>query len=126
MRIVGLALAGVFASTIPMTGYAAGPGSNILLTYQEPSSNIVLVWDGGGPGGQAGAIGSRPSADRGPQWNGHRRFAHWGPTVSTAAGGSTAGRRRRLIGSGFLGVPSSIIRLLTGEARTEAGVIPSQ
>jgi hypothetical protein len=79
MRIVGLALAGVFASTIPMTGYAAGPGSNILLTYQEPSSNIVLVWDGGGPGGQAGAIGSRLSAGRGPQWNGRRGFAHWGP-----------------------------------------------
>jgi hypothetical protein len=106
MRIVGLALAGVLATTIPMTGYAAGPGLNMQLTRQEPSSNIVLVWDDGGSGGQARAIGSRPLAGRG-QRNGHGGFAHWRQNLSVR----WVGFLRRAASADLLGLGSWECRL---------------
>src|SRR5215472_9952693 len=79
MRIVGLALAGVLAITTPISGHAAGPGTNLRSTNSGPASNIVLVWDGGGSGEHSGAIGGRPGAARTRQWNGGSVSPHWGP-----------------------------------------------
>jgi hypothetical protein len=77
MRVVGLALAAVLATTTPMAGHAAGPGSDMRPADRGPASNIVLVWDGGGSGGHSGAIGAQRAPGRAPQWNGGAGVADW-------------------------------------------------
>lgn len=49
-------LVGVLATTTSMAAHAAGPGLDVRPADQKPAPNIVLVWDGGGPGGHSGAI----------------------------------------------------------------------
>jgi hypothetical protein len=71
MRIFGLALAGVLATTTPMAGHTAGPAFDIRPADQGPASNIVLVSDGGGSSGHSGAVRAR-------QWNGGVGARLWG------------------------------------------------
>jgi len=79
MRVLGLALVGALAVTVPIAAHANGPGSNMRPADAGPAPSIVLVWDGGGSGGRSGAISSRPTAGRARQWNGGGRAPHWGP-----------------------------------------------
>jgi hypothetical protein len=51
MHSLRLALAGVFAITMPIAATASGPGSNMRQSTQGRASNIVLMWDGSGSGG---------------------------------------------------------------------------
>jgi hypothetical protein len=70
MRVFGLALAGVLASTTPIVAHANGPGSNMRPVNAGPAPSIVLAWDGGGSGGHSGAFGVRPTARQVRPWNG--------------------------------------------------------
>src|SRR5262249_663714 len=85
MRVVGLALAGIFAVAPPVA--ANGPASNLRATDRGTASSIVLVWDGGGSGGHSGAIGGRPATGHARHWNGGARSAHRGQSRQYGAGG---------------------------------------
>src|SRR5262249_5087477 len=116
------AVVGVLIIT-PITGHAAGAGSNLRPTDRGPASNIVPVWDGRGSGGHSGAMGGRPTS--GPHGM-EERVPRLGGRLETSVGGVTmAGCRCRLTGSAFLGVQSSIIPSRTGEARRAGGAIRS-
>jgi hypothetical protein len=77
MRVVGLALAAVLATTTPMAGHAAGRGSDMRAAVRGPASNIMLVWDSGGSGGHSGLIGAQRAPGRVPQWSGGAGSADW-------------------------------------------------
>ena len=79
MRVVGLALAGIFAITVPIAGHAEGPKVKLRPADQGATSNIVPVWEGGGSGGHSGAIGGHTAAGRAQQWNGGGVAPRWGP-----------------------------------------------
>jgi len=91
MRVVGLTLAGVLATTTPMAGHPAGPGLDIRPADQRPAPNIVLVWDGGGPGGHSGAIGGHSPVGRTRQWNGGAGAPHWRQSPQYGAWGYYGG-----------------------------------
>ena len=55
MRILGLAVAGVLAVTLPIPAHAKGP-ANV-----GPAPRIVVAWVGRS-GGHSGAIGGHPAA----------------------------------------------------------------
>jgi hypothetical protein len=76
MRIAGLAVAGIFAITVPIAGHADGLKLNLRPADQVATSNIFPVGEGGRSGGQSGAIGAHTAAGRAQQWNGG---PHWGP-----------------------------------------------
>jgi hypothetical protein len=83
MRVLGLALAGVFALTAPITAQAGPLGSKVRLANAGPAPSIVQVWDGNRPGWQAvpnrraGGWNQVPGHSR--QWNGGWVPRHWGP-----------------------------------------------
>jgi hypothetical protein len=76
-RVAGLALAGVFAITVPIAAHADGPKLNLRQADRGTMSNIVPVWDSGGSGGHSGAIGAQRAPGRAPPWNGGAGSAHW-------------------------------------------------
>jgi hypothetical protein len=78
MRIVGLALAGMFAIIVPIVGHADGPKLNLRPADQRTASNIVPIWEGGRSGGHSGAIGGRTAA------------AEWSNGTGDLIGGQTA------------------------------------
>jgi hypothetical protein len=101
MRIFGLALVGVLATTTPMTGRAAGPAFDIRPTDQGPASNIAQVWDGSGSGGHSEAIGGHSQVGRARQWNGGAGAPHWGQNRRYGARGF-----QRRAGADLLGLGS--------------------
>src|SRR5580700_7828786 len=100
MRVRGLAFPILLAITVPNVAHANGSGSNMRPGNAGPATNIVLVWDGGGPGGHSGAIGGRPTAGRAQQWNRGPGFAHWEPNHQYGG----AGLLWRAVGADLLGV----------------------
>jgi hypothetical protein len=79
MRVLGLALAGVLALTVPITGYAGGPGSGRGPANAGPAAGIVSARDDGGSSRHLGAVGAHPTAGRAHQWNDGGGRPHWGP-----------------------------------------------
>ena len=83
MRVLGLALAGVFALTAPITAQAGPLGSKVRLANAGPAPSIVQVWDGNRPGlhpvpnGRGGGWQQVPGHSR--QWNGGWVPRHWVP-----------------------------------------------
>jgi hypothetical protein len=82
MRILGLAVAGMLALTVPMAAHAVPPGSKMGLATTAPAPGIVQVWDGGGSGWHpapgVGGGGWRPVPDHLRQWQGAWVPPHWG------------------------------------------------
>ena len=79
MRVLGLALAGVLALTVPITGHAGGPGSVMGPANAGPAAGIVSARDDGGSSRHLGAVGAHPTAGRAHQWNDGGGRPHWGP-----------------------------------------------
>ena len=79
MRVLGLALAGVLALTVPLTGHAGGPGSVMGPANAGPAAGIVSARDDGGSSRHLGAVGAHPTAGRAHQWNDGGGRPHWGP-----------------------------------------------
>jgi hypothetical protein len=77
MRVLGLALVGLLAVTVPIAAHANGPRSNMGPANAGPTPGIVLVWDGGGSGGHSAAIGGQGTAGHVRQWNGQWVPPHW-------------------------------------------------
>jgi hypothetical protein len=50
MRVIGPALAGALALTVPIVAQAATLGSKMRLTDAGPAPGTVQVWDGSRPG----------------------------------------------------------------------------
>jgi hypothetical protein len=78
MRAVGLVLAGVLATTTPLSGHAAGPGSNMRPADRGPVSNIELVWDDGVPAALRSHGGASQRTAASHSGTGERASAHWG------------------------------------------------
>ena len=85
MRVLGLAVAGIFAITVPVAGHAGAPKLNLQPADQGATSKILLVAEGGRSDRQSGAIGGHTAAGQVQQWNGgHHRGPNgrpfgWGP-----------------------------------------------
>ena len=79
VRAFRLALAGMFAVTVPIAVQANGPGSTIRAVTAGPPPGIVLARDGGRAGRQVGAVGDHPTAGHVRQWNDGWVSSHWGP-----------------------------------------------
>src|SRR5215467_1601806 len=79
MRALGPALAGILAVTVPIAAHASGPSSAMTPVNVGPAPGIMLVWDGGGSGQPARAIGAHPTAGHMRQWNGGWMSPHWRP-----------------------------------------------
>lgn len=84
MRVLGLALAGVFALTAPTAAQEGPLGSHMRPAGAGPAPGILQVWDGNRPGwhsvpnGWAGGWHQVPGHSR--QWNGEWVSRHWGPS----------------------------------------------
>ena len=122
MRVLGLAVAGIFAITVPVAGHADAPKLNLRPADQGATSKILLVAEGGRSGGQSGAIGGHTAAGQVQQWNGGH---HRGPNGRPFGWGPYPWQGVPTYWSGFRGVRSSITRSPTGEARRAGGVIRS-
>jgi len=122
MRVLGLALAGVLALTVPITGVRrrAGVGYG---ASQCGAGGWYRV--GTGRRGFEQALGGcrRPSNGRSYSPNGVTEGVRLigGRTVTIAGGVAMAGRRSPLTGSGVPAVAPSIIPSLIDEARPEGG-----
>jgi hypothetical protein len=74
MRVLGLAVAGIFAITVPVAGHADAPKLNLQPADQGATSKILLVAEGGRSDRQSRAIGGHTAAGQVQQWNGgHHR-----------------------------------------------------
>jgi hypothetical protein len=124
MRVVGLVLAGTFAIAVPIAGHADGPKLNLRPANQGATSNILPVWEGAAvPAGTRGRLAAtRRPAERS---NGTGDLIG-NQTAVLSAGVGMPGKVSQLIGSGFLGVRSSITRSPTGGVRPAGGVIRSR
>jgi hypothetical protein len=71
MRVLGVALAGVLAVTVPIAAHAVALGSNLGPAKAGTAPGIVKVWGGCGPGWH-------PVPGHWSRWrgNGFRRIAH--------------------------------------------------
>src|SRR5271166_6648005 len=90
IRALGLTLAGILAITVPIAAHANGPEPN-MRPADRGAVNIVLVWDGGSPGGYSGPIGDHPTAGRAQLRDRGPGFAHWGPNRQYGGWGSYGG-----------------------------------
>jgi hypothetical protein len=141
MRFLGAAVAGVLALTAPI---AADAGAATLASSAGPVNTgrapaIVQVWDGNGPGWHHTAPGGwgggwHPNPGHSGQWGGNwarshwapnRYFGFWGPPEAwgghTLYGEAPTFPTAATVTGARCGIPTQ-----NGEARTEAGVIPSR
>ena len=126
MRVLGLALAGVLALTVPNTGHAGGPGSVMGPANAGPAAGIVLARDDGGWSRHLGLSAPIQTAGRAHQWNDGGGRPQWGPNGIMAGGVPMVGRRSPLTGSGVPAAGPSIIPSRIGEAQPAGGVIRSR
>ena len=126
MRILGLALAGVLALTVPITGHAGGLGS----VWGQPmrGRRLVSCWHGttgvgAGTWGLSAPI-QRPVALTNGMMEGVGLIG--GRTDIIAGGVPMVGRRSPLTGSGVPAAGPSIIPSRIGEAQPAGGVIRSR
>jgi len=126
MRVLGLALAGVLALTVPITGHAGGPGSVMGPANAGPAAGIVLARDDGGWSRDLGLSApiQRPVALTNGMMEGVGLIG--GRTDIMAGGGPIVGRRSPLTGSGVPAAGPSIIPSRIGEAQPAGGVIRSR
>ena len=138
MRILRLTLVGVLTLSAPIAAHAAQGGSKMGPAGTGPAPRFVQVWDGNGsgwhpaPGSWGG--GSHPNPSHSSQWGGDWGRPHWGPNgyyvsgdrlergaVPTPDGEAPTGP------TAFTGTGVRCgILTQNGEARMEAGVIPSR